>query len=89
MFFDTRNFPFLFNRIDTELFAYIKFLKFHVLFLLVVALIILNLYFFYKKILFEIFTRAKFKLYTLSLGHIKLTDFGFSKIGLMILTTNL
>lgn len=41
------------------------------------------------KSMLHYFTSLSFSLLITSMGHIKLTDFGLSKIGLMSLTTNL
>lgn len=53
------------------------------------VLFVLNCFWETIKLMLHYFTSLSFSLLITSMGHIKLTDFGLSKIGLMSLTTNL
>lgn len=53
------------------------------------VLFVLNCFWETIKLMLRYFTSLSFSLLITSMGHIKLTDFGLSKIGLMSLTTNL
>lgn len=58
-------------------------------FMLSCVLFVLNCFWETIKLMLHYFTSLPFSLLITSMGHIKLTDFGLSKIGLMSLTTNL